>query len=340
MCDQSTHQLNAAAIGLLQAAINGNDDLGITQSIIGAATVIDCGVEAPGSEAAGLLMARVAMAGLGEVALEPAGSPRLFPQSSSDQQPSPSDVWKRPVVSATSRSPIAACLASQYAGWKVSVDGYFAMASGPIRAAIGQEPLFDRIGLRERPAAVIGLLEAASLPTAEAIASLAEAAGVAPQHMTLLVAPTASPAGTLQVVARSLETALHKLETLGFDLSLVVAGQGRAPLPPVPADDLTAIGRTNDAILYGSHVLLEVNADEPLLDAVGAAMTSSASADHGKSFAALFEAAGGDFYAIDPAIFAPAVVDLFNPQTGDCLRFGQFEVGLVRKSFGLETSET
>ena len=119
----------------------------------------------------------------------------------SDQQPSPSDVWKRPVVSATSRSPIAACLASQYAGWKVSVDGYFAMASGPIRAAIGKEPLFDRIGLRERPAAVIGLLESASLPTAEAIASLAEAAGVAPQHMTLLVAPTASPAGTLQVVA-------------------------------------------------------------------------------------------------------------------------------------------
>ena len=96
MCDQPTHQLNAAAIGLLQAAINSNHDLGITQSVIGAATVIHCGVEAPGSEAAGPLMARVAMAGLGEVALEPAGSPRLFPQPSSDQQPSPSDVWKRP----------------------------------------------------------------------------------------------------------------------------------------------------------------------------------------------------------------------------------------------------
>ena len=141
-------------------------------------------------------------------------------------------------------------------------------------------------------------------------------------------------------MARSLETALHKLETLGFDLSLVRAGQGRAPLPPVPEDDLTAIGRTNDAVLYGSHVVLEVDADEALLDAVGAAMTSSASVDHGKTFASLFEAAGGDFYSIDPAIFAPAVVDLFNPQTGDCLRFGQLEVGLVRKSFGLEPSET
>jgi methenyltetrahydromethanopterin cyclohydrolase len=92
-------------------------------------------------------------------------------------------------------------------------------------------------------------------------------------------------------------------------------------------------------VLYGSHVVLEVIADEDLLDAVGAAMTSSASPDHGKTFASLFEAAGGDFYAIDPAIFAPAVVDLLNPQTGDCLRFGQLEVPLVRKSFGLDTGE-
>jgi methenyltetrahydromethanopterin cyclohydrolase len=339
MSDATTQQLNTAALAVLKAAFDGNPLADIARSTVGGATVIDCGVETPGSDAAGVLMARVAMAGLGEVRLEPAGSPRMFPRPCGDQQPDAADVWKRPVVSVTSRSPIAACLASQYAGWKVSVGGFHAMASGPIRAAIGKEPLFDRIGMREQPPAVIGLLEAASLPTADVVASLAEAAGVSPQQMTLLVAPTASSAGTLQVVARSLETALHKLETLGFDLSLVVAGQGRAPLPPVADDDLTAIGRTNDAVLYGSHVVLEVNADEPLLDAVGAAMTSSASPDHGKGFATLFEAAGGDFYAIDPAIFAPAVVDLFNPHTGDCLRFGQLEVGLVRKSFGLEPAE-
>jgi len=33
-------------------------------------------------------------------------------------------------------------------------------------------------------------------------------------------------------------------------------------------------------------------------------------------------------------------VDLLNPETGDCLRFGQLEVSLIRKSFGLEPSET
>lgn len=339
MSDSSSHELNAAAIAAFHAATDGTDDLGIARCTIGGATVIDCGVDAPGSDAAGLLMARVAMAGLGEVTLEPVESPRLFPIPCGDHEPDEGDVWKRPVICVTSNQPIAACLASQYAGWKVSVGNYHAMASGPIRAAIGKESLFETIGMRETPSAVIGLLEAATLPTPEVVQSLAGDAGVAPEQMTLLVAPTASPAGTLQVVARSLETALHKLETLGFDLALVRGGRGRAPLPPVADDDLTAIGRTNDAVLYGSHVVLEVDADEPLLDAVGAAMTSSASPDHGKAFAALFEAAGGDFYAIDPTIFAPAVVDLFNPKTGDCLRFGQLEVGIVRKSFGLEPSE-
>ena len=339
MSDVPTPQLNASAINALKAATNNFADLGIARTTIGLASIIDCGVETPGSDAAGVLMAHIAMAGLGEVTLEAPESPRLFTKPCGDETTNEGDVWKRPVVSVVSRSPVAACLASQYAGWKVSVAGYHAMASGPIRAAIGKEPLFDQIGLREQPDAVIGLLEASSLPSAEVVAALAEAAGVPADRLTLLVAPTASPAGTLQVVARSLETALHKLETLGFDLSLIVAGRGRCPLPPVADDDLSAIGRTNDAVLYGSHVVLEVLADEALLDAVGAAMTSSASPDHGKNFASLFEAAGGDFYAIDPAIFAPAVVDLFNPQTGDCLRFGQLEVDLVRKSFGLEPSE-
>jgi methenyltetrahydromethanopterin cyclohydrolase len=339
MSDASTHQLNAAAIAVLDSIPETDEELGIARLELFGANIIDCGVAVKGSDAAGLLMAGVAMAGLGKVELEAAGSSRLFQEPCGDQHPNPADVWKRPVVSVASVHPVAACLASQYAGWKVSDQGYHGMASGPIRAAIAREPLFGKIGMQERASAVVGLLEAASLPTESVIRALADAAGVAPEQMTLLVAPAASFAGTLQVVARSLETALHKLETLGFDLSLVVAGRGRAPLPPVAEDDLTAIGRTNDAILYGSHVVLEVRADEPLLDAVGAAMTSSASADHGKAFSAIFEAAGGDFYAIDPAIFAPAVVDLVNPETGDCLRFGQLEVPVVRKSFGLDADE-
>src|SRR6202008_1102498 len=106
-----------------------------------------------------------------------------------------------------------------------------------------------------------------------------------PEKLTLLAAPAASLAGNLQVVARSLETALHKLHELHFDLGQVVCGLGTAPLPPVPNEELSAIGRTNDAILYGGRVVLWVQADDGQLAEIGPKVPSSASADYGAPFA-------------------------------------------------------
>jgi methenyltetrahydromethanopterin cyclohydrolase len=208
------------------------------------------------------------------------------------------------------------------------------MASGPIRAAIGSEDLFDHIGMREQPDTAVGLLEAAKLPPDDVCLSLAADAGVAPDKLVLLVARTASTAGTLQVIARSLETALHKLHDLHFDLRRIRRGFGRAPLAPVPRkDDLVAIGRTNDAILYGGHVVLEVTGDDASLLDIGPRMVSRASADYGSPFCTLFERAGRDFYALDPALFAPALVDLINIDTGRRHSFGGIAPEIVERSF-------
>ena len=62
---------------------------------------------------------------------------------------------------------------------------------------------------------------------------VAERAGVAPAELTLLFAPTASLAGGVQIAARIVETALHKLHELDFDVRRVVSGFGTCPLPPV-----------------------------------------------------------------------------------------------------------
>ena len=154
------------------------------------------------------------------------------------------------------------------------------------------------------------------------------------EALTLLVAPASSLAGTVQVVARSIETALHKLHELKFDVTQVVSGYGTAPLPPVAPDELAAIGRTNDAILYGGSVVLWVRGDDELLDAIGPKVPSSASQDHGEPFAEIFKRYG-DFYKIDPLLFSPAEVEFRNLKTGRCHRFGRLEPALVRKSFGL-----
>jgi methenyltetrahydromethanopterin cyclohydrolase len=206
------------------------------------------------------------------------------------------------------KSPIAACMASQYAGWEIKGEKYFAMGSGPMRAAACREELFRDIGGCEKPDVCVGVLETSKLPPDAVCVDLAEKCGIAPDRLTLCVARTSSPAGTLQIVARSVETALHKLHVLGFDLSRVVTGGGYAPLPPVADDDLKAIGWTNDAIMYGAAVTLSIGGDVDELAELGPRVPSCASADYGRPFAEIFARYDHDFYRIDPLLFSPATI--------------------------------
>jgi methenyltetrahydromethanopterin cyclohydrolase len=281
------------------------------------ARVLDCGVQAVGGLATGLGMARVCLADLADVALLP---------------PSLADL-PCPMVQVVADQPVLACMASQYAGWQISVGKFFAMGSGPMRAAYGKEDLFDHIPGRERPTEAVGVMETRKLPTPEVTAYLAERLQLPAEQLTLLVAPTASIAGAVQVTARALETALHKLYELKFDLTQVVSGAGVAPLPPVAADDVTGIGRTNDAVLYGGRATLWVRADDEQIAAVGPRVPSSASRDHGAPFAEIFERYGRDFYDIDPLLFSPACVVFHNLRTGRSHAFGRTAPEVLRKSF-------
>ena len=283
----------------------------------GGGRVVDCGVAAEGGLAAGLALARVCLAGLAEVALVP-GECFHTP-------------W--PQVSVTSDHPVPACLLSQYAGWQISVGKYFAMGSGPMRAAAAREDLFQELSYRESPAQVVGVLETRKLPGPEVLAYLAERTGVPAEGITLLVAPTASLAGTVQVVARSVETALHKLHALGFDLSRIRSAHGVAPLAPVARNDLAGIGRTNDAILYGGRVTLYVKGDDESLRALGPRVPANSSPAHGEPFAQIFARAGHDFYKIDSQLFSPAEVVFQNLDTGKVQVFGHVAPGVLRQSF-------
>ncbi len=290
----------------------------ITTASIGT-RIIDCGVASPGGLEAGRLMAEVCLAGLGSVSFVPSSAelcPGLAVQVHTDH-------------------PIEACICSQYAGWQVSAGKYFAMGSGPMRAIGSKEPLFEKIGHRETSSMAVGVLETGTIPPDDVCRQLAESCRISADRLTLLVASTASQAGTVQVVARSVETALHKLLELGFDLRRVESGFGVAPLPPVSHDTMAAIGRTNDAILYGGEVTLWVRGDDDSLEAIGPRVPSSASADFGQPFAAIFARAGGDFYQIDPHLFSPASVLLCNLDTGNAFRFGQTHPRVIHESFGI-----
>jgi methenyltetrahydromethanopterin cyclohydrolase len=283
----------------------------------GGARVIDCGIHTEGGLQAGLAMARVCLAGQAEVSLVPGDA----------------DGIPCPALQVSTDNPVIACMASQYAGWQIAVDKYFAMGSGPMRAAYGKEELFDKIPGREQAPCAVGVLETRKLPEDGAIDFLTQHLSLPASKLTLLAAPASSLAGSIQVVARSLETALHKLYELGFDLSQVSAGFGSAPVPPVAIDEMEAIGRTNDAILYGGRVVLWVRANDDELATLGPKVPSSTSSDHGAPFAEIFRRYDYDFYKVDPMLFSPAQVVLQNLTTGRSHAFGRIEPQVLRRSF-------
>jgi methenyltetrahydromethanopterin cyclohydrolase len=314
----TTFSLNDRAHALARRLEDEADVLRVRVSRLEHGTcVIDCGSAVPGGLEAGRRFAEICMGGLGTVTFAPLVL----------------DGRWLPALTVTTDNPALACLASQYAGWRLDRDGYFAMASGPGRALVRAEELYDDLEVDERSASVVLCLEARDAPPEAIAAYVAERAGVQPADVTLLFAPTASLAGGVQIAARVVETALHKLHELGFDLARVLSGFGTCPLPPVARTDPEAIGRTNDAVLYGGQVELTVDAPDDALAELVPRLPASASRDYGEPFGAVLERADWDFYAIDPLLFSPAEVRLVNVASGRSFHAGGVDLDVLARSF-------
>jgi methenyltetrahydromethanopterin cyclohydrolase len=278
------------------------------------ARVIDCGA---GGFEAGRYFAEICMGGLGSVAYAPVVIEGRW----------------LPALTVTTDRPAVACLASQYAGWKVDPEGYFAMGSGPGRALIRAEELYNDLDWDEQASAAVLCLETRDAPPAEVADFVAERAGVAPSALTLLTAPTASVTGGVQIAARVVETALHKLHELEFDVKKVVAGYGSCPLPPVAGDDMAALGRTNDAVLYGGQVHLNVAAADDDLRELVERLPASASSDYGEPFGKVLKDANYEFYEIDPLLFSPAQIRVTSVESGRSFEAGRVNLEVLELSF-------
>jgi len=285
-------------------------------------TLVDAGSRAPGSIAAGLRLAEICMGGLGEVSLALSAATPNWP-------------W---TIVARSSHPVIACLASQYAGWKLAHSGddghpFFALGSGPARALARREPLFDKLAYTDRADSAVLVLESAVAPPPPIVDKVARDCGLAPERLTFIFAPTQSLAGATQVVARALEVVLHKASELGFPLERIADGMAAAPLCPPHPDFVTAMGRTNDAIIYGGQAHLFVTGSAGDARLLAERLPSRQSRDYGRSFAELFKSVKGDFYAIDPMLFSPAKVIVTAIESGESFRAGELNIGLLDASF-------
>ena len=330
----------AAAIVRRMIADAGALGLDVIQHPNGA-TVVDAGVKATGSLEAGRLFSEACMGGLGQV-----GFCELD-----------FDGLRLPGVQVEATHPPLACVAAQLAGWPVQWEDtagrHRAMGSGPARALRGEEQVFQRLaypqeGVRTRSAyrdradVAVLLLEGDVLPPPEVAADVACKCGVSPQGVYLLVASIASLVGTVQVPARMVEAALHKMMAVGFDIRTVISACGTCPLAPLgdrysvsplgeSPDSLRAIGLANDAVLYGGRVWLTVHTEDAPIEAVLDKLPSSASRDYGTSFYDLFARYDHDFYKMDPLLFSVAEIHITNVRSGRTFRTGQVNGSLVRR---------
>jgi len=316
--------VNALAQPLVERLLREADALGVaaTRDERGV-RIIDAGVSAPGSIEAGLIVGAICMGGLGRVSLR-SGGHEGWP------------TW----VEVASGQPVLACLGSQYAGWSLAATKeetggkkFFSLGSGPARALAGKEALFAELGYRDVVPAggqAVLVLEVDRAPPTVVVDKVLRDCGLQPAQLSFILTPTRSRAGTTQVVARVLEVALHKAHELGFALGNVVDGSAAAPLPAPSPDGVQAMGRTNDAILYGGRVHLTVRGDDSAARQLAQQLPSRNSRDYGASFADIFERAGYDFYKIDGALFAPAEVWVSNLDSGNTWHAGALNMDLLR----------
>ncbi|MFO1270105.1 MAG: methenyltetrahydromethanopterin cyclohydrolase [Rubrivivax sp.] len=313
--------VNEAVAPLVERLCSDAAALGVAVRREEGVRIVDAGVEAPGSVEAGRLVGEICMGGFGRVALRSAAA----------------DGWPT-WLEVSSSQPVLACLASQYAGWSLAASKeetggkkFFSLGSGPARALAVKEPLFAELGYRDRAARGVLVLEVDRTPPPVVLQKVLRDCALAPEALTVVLTPTTSAAGTTQVVARVLEVALHKAHELGFALADIVDGVATAPLPSPTPDGGHAMGRTNDAILYGGRVHLVVRGSEAAAQALAAKLPSRNSRDFGRSFAEIFKSVDYDFYKIDGALFAPAEVWVSHLDSGRTWHAGALEMALLRR---------
>jgi len=316
--------VNESAMKVVDEIVANKERLGITvERDSTGATIIDAGVKAPGGYSAGVAMTELCLAGLGKASIFHAkygntSFPSIFVETG---------------------YPAVVTLGSQLAGWQVKTENYSAMGSGPGRAlALKPKEVYEKIQYRDKFEKAVLVLESDLKPTSDAINYISKKCMVLAENLYLMVAPTTSIAGCVQISGRIVETGIHKLMQIGFDPKKILYGCGYAPIAPIHPKAQEAMGRTNDALYYGgeAYYTVDFENDEKLKDFVKKAPSSTAK-DYGKPFLEILKAANYDFYSIDPNLFAPAVVSINNIRTGATHTSGMINVDVLKATMGVHS---
>ena len=308
--------VNQRAFEIVNSMVARAEQLAITVTHLSNGTqVIDLGLNTAGGLLAGKQTAEISLGGMGEVNFLPLDY---------------GGFWL-PGVSIAVDRPEIGCLASQYAGWGIRQNNFFAIGSGPARALAIVDPAFKKIDYRDSADVAVLILETRQMPGEDVAGYIAGKCQVDPAKLTLIIAPAACVGGSVQLSARVVATGMHKMLYLGFDVRKVLHGFGSCPIAPSVPDEELASALSNDCVLYGGRVHYTVRADDNEIEALIGRIPSSASETFGTPFYQIYQKYGS-FYNMDPLIFCPSQVSMTNLNSGRTFRAGISNPDVLRTS--------
>jgi len=216
--------------------------------------------------------------------------------------------------------PVIATLCCQLAGWSVEIEGKKKLGSGPARILANKpREIIDRVGYHESSERSSLILETDILPNKKTCEKILE--DTKSNELIIAAFRDDTIIGLINVLARIVEVGIFRLYNLGYDVNRIVSAKGNVPIPPFTREMMFT---SNDAIIYQGTVSLKVNGwDSEITEKA----VSKSSMVYGKSFKEIFQEAGGNFYRIDPEIFAPARLNVTDLRGGK-----EYSAGVLRRN--------
>jgi len=312
--------VNREAMKIVRKILDAPELLGVLVSnLSNGTTVIDMGQKARGSWLAGKYYTLITLGGLAEVTFEPFLIDNIHLAG----------------IRLMTGHPLEACIGSQIAGWQLEGKPDAPILSGPARAlnTLTTDHYYGWIDYRDQCDEGVIAIQSSDPVTQDTADLIASACKIKPENLYILIAPNSSLVCAIQVSARIIEQTLHRLVEVGFNIKSLRLAQGFCVIPPLINDDLIAMGRINDAILYGGQAILSVeNTDEAITNVIER-IVSSASSAYGRPFKEIYEEAGRDFFNVPMDLNSPAEVQIHNLSTGRTFCAGEYNYDVLRQSF-------
>jgi len=275
--------VNKLGYGIVEEMIKDCDKLNIAvNKLKNETTVLDCGVNVPGGYKAGELASKIRLGGLAEV--------RVTNTTYGDTS------LPTAVTYTDFPSMISLCTYVWYGvvpqPFETKAE-FSAWISGPSKALARGDPIlskiFNKLDYEDKSDVGVLVVQSRKLPDEKVADMLAKKCKIDPKNLYLVVTPTESIAGSVQVVAVSgLEDTFWRLtEFYGIPYERIKYALGSTPIPPIHSRvyEVPCI-TSDDAIRYGGivHYWIESAEGEDLEKVVKGMVIENYPQHYGKSY--------------------------------------------------------